>query len=92
MTFIAEVPPDGVIPSIHNLCASFQLTVTRHLCHRVQRAMEYVKRKELIPPDKQILVRNIYKLLSSSGYTGWSNSVLVEKLNWEELKVSIRWE
>uniref|UniRef100_A0A6P7GM43 N(6)-L-threonylcarbamoyladenine synthase n=1 Tax=Diabrotica virgifera virgifera TaxID=50390 RepID=A0A6P7GM43_DIAVI len=51
-----EVPADGIIPGVENLCASFQLVVTRHICHRVQRAMEYVSRKQLIPPDKQTLV------------------------------------
>ncbi|CAG9838681.1 unnamed protein product [Diabrotica balteata] len=51
-----EVPADGIIPGVDNLCASFQLVVTRHICHRVQRAMEYVFMKKLIPPDKQTLV------------------------------------
>ncbi|KAL1512508.1 hypothetical protein ABEB36_002090 [Hypothenemus hampei] len=51
-----EIGPNEVIPGINNLCASLLLVVTRHLCHRVQRGMEYVARKNLIPPDKQILV------------------------------------
>ncbi|KAJ8916308.1 hypothetical protein NQ315_016449 [Exocentrus adspersus] len=51
-----KVPADGVIPGVNNMCAGFQLVVTRHLCHRVQRAMEYVTRKGIIPPDKQTLV------------------------------------
>ncbi|XP_056648288.1 tRNA N6-adenosine threonylcarbamoyltransferase, mitochondrial [Diorhabda sublineata] len=51
-----DVPADGVIPGVYNICAGFQLVVTRHICHRVQRAMEYVFRKNLIPPDKQTLV------------------------------------
>nr|CAH7768206.1 unnamed protein product [Callosobruchus chinensis] len=51
-----DVPADGVIPGVNNLCAGFQLAITRHLCHRLQRAMEYVQRKNLIPPDKRTLV------------------------------------
>jgi len=51
-----DLPPDAVIPGVNNLCAGFLLVVTRHLCHRVQRAMEYVARKNLIPLDKQTLV------------------------------------
>lgn len=56
-----DVPADGIIPGMHNLCASFLFVVTRHLCQRVQRGMEYVRRKEIIPPDKQVLVSRIYK-------------------------------
>ncbi|VEN56740.1 unnamed protein product [Callosobruchus maculatus] len=50
------VPADGVIPGINNLCAGFQLAITRHLCHRLQRGMEYIERKNLIPDDKKTLV------------------------------------
>lgn len=50
------VPPDGLIPDVFNLCAGFQLVVTRHLCQRVQRAMLYVSRKNIIPEDRQTLV------------------------------------
>ncbi|CAG9863910.1 unnamed protein product [Phyllotreta striolata] len=51
-----DVPADRVIPGVYNLCAGFQIVVTRHICHRVQRAMEYAARKNLVPPDKQTLV------------------------------------
>lgn len=54
---IPDVPPDGVIPDVYNLCASFQLTMTRHLCHRVQRAIEFVKIKGLINDEQKNLVR-----------------------------------
>ncbi|XP_045470592.1 probable tRNA N6-adenosine threonylcarbamoyltransferase, mitochondrial [Harmonia axyridis] len=53
---IHKVDPDEVIPSVHNLCAGFLLTITRHLCHRVQRAMEFIELKNLIPPERRILV------------------------------------
>lgn len=48
--------PDEVIPGVNNLCAAFLLVTTRHLCHRVQRGIEYIAQKGLIPPDKQVLV------------------------------------
>lgn len=53
---VKHLGPDEVIPDINNLCAGFLLVVTRHLCHRVQRGMEYASRKGLIPLDKQTLV------------------------------------
>ncbi|XP_974817.2 tRNA N6-adenosine threonylcarbamoyltransferase, mitochondrial [Tribolium castaneum] len=51
-----NVPPDGLIPDVFNLCAGFQLAVTRHICQRVQRAMVYARRKEMIPENSQTLV------------------------------------
>ncbi|KAJ8958869.1 hypothetical protein NQ318_019636 [Aromia moschata] len=53
---IYNVPPDGVIPCVNDLCAGLQLVMTRHICHRIQRGMEYVSQKKIIPPDKQTLV------------------------------------
>ncbi|XP_023023838.1 threonyl-carbamoyl synthesis 4 [Leptinotarsa decemlineata] len=51
-----EVAADGVIPGVNNMCAGFQIVITRHICHRVQRGMEYAELKGLIPPDKKTLV------------------------------------
>ncbi|CAG9768547.1 unnamed protein product [Ceutorhynchus assimilis] len=51
-----DLAPDEVIPDVNNLCAGFLLVITRHLCHRLQRAIEYAARKQLIPTDKQTLV------------------------------------
>ncbi|CAH1993906.1 unnamed protein product [Acanthoscelides obtectus] len=51
-----DILADGVIPGIHNLCAGFQLAITRHLCHRLQRGMDYVERKNMIQSDNRILV------------------------------------
>lgn len=53
-----DVQADGVIPDVYNLCAGFQLAVTRHLCHRTQRAMEYIRVNNLIPTSKYTLVRD----------------------------------
>lgn len=41
---------------ICNICASLQYSVTTHICHRVQRAIEYVTEKHFIPSERQILV------------------------------------
>lgn len=51
-----DVPPDGVVPTYADLCAGYLLVITRHLCHRVQRAMEFARLKQLIPPERQVLV------------------------------------
>ncbi|KAF5297707.1 hypothetical protein FQA39_LY12038 [Lamprigera yunnana] len=51
-----DLPPDGTIPGLYNLCAALQLVVTRHLCHRVQRGIRYLEMKELIPTNRQALV------------------------------------
>ncbi|XP_071443008.1 tRNA N6-adenosine threonylcarbamoyltransferase, mitochondrial isoform X3 [Hetaerina americana] len=48
-----EVEPDQIVPKMEDLCASFQLSIARHICHRVQRAMEYVSLRELLPPDEE---------------------------------------
>ncbi|KAG5891072.1 hypothetical protein JTB14_005708 [Gonioctena quinquepunctata] len=50
-----NITADGIIPGVYNLCAGFQIVVTRHICHRVQRAMEYAEKKGLIPADKKTL-------------------------------------
>ncbi|CAH0556660.1 unnamed protein product [Brassicogethes aeneus] len=51
-----NVTADGVIPKVNNLCAAFQLCVTRHLCHRLQRGMEYAEEKGYIPQENKTLV------------------------------------
>ncbi|XP_063231943.1 tRNA N6-adenosine threonylcarbamoyltransferase, mitochondrial isoform X2 [Bacillus rossius redtenbacheri] len=50
------VEADGLIPGVYDLCASFQWAVARHLCQRLQRAVEYVALRELLPPERRILV------------------------------------
>lgn len=56
LLFVEDVAADGLIPDVNNLCAGFQLVMTRHICHRVQRAMEFVERNDLIPAEKKSLV------------------------------------
>ncbi|XP_022902263.2 tRNA N6-adenosine threonylcarbamoyltransferase, mitochondrial [Onthophagus taurus] len=50
------VPPDGIIPHAYDLSASFLLIVTRHLCQRVQRGMEYLNRKDMMGEKKTLVV------------------------------------
>lgn len=59
-----NVTGDEIIPDVYNLCAGFQLAMTRHLCHRTQRAMEFVDVKNLIPEENRTLVRKILLILS----------------------------
>lgn len=43
-----KITGDGVIPDVNNVCHAFQVTVTRHLCHRVLRAIEFAKMQEVM--------------------------------------------
>lgn len=62
MKIFLGLAPDEVIPTVNNLCAGFLLTITRHLCHRIQRAMEFIERRNLIPPERRVLVRLTFDL------------------------------
>ncbi len=46
-----------LIPDYNNLCGAFLLSITKHLCCRLQRSMEFIHRKDLIPEDKRTLVK-----------------------------------
>jgi N6-L-threonylcarbamoyladenine synthase len=56
LLFVPGVEGDELIPGVFNLCAGFQMAITRHLCQRLQRAMEFVTLQELLPPDNRTLV------------------------------------
>lgn len=47
---------DAIIPDVNNLCAGFLMAITRHLCHRAQRAMEFVLNRDLFPEDNRTFV------------------------------------
>lgn len=53
-----ELDVDGstVIPDVYNLCAALQISAVRHMCHRTQRAMEFINNMNLISQDKRTLV------------------------------------
>jgi hypothetical protein len=53
---IPGVEGDEVIPDVFNLCASFQMAITHHLCQRLQRGMEFVALQDLLPPHNKTLV------------------------------------
>ncbi|PNF43359.1 putative tRNA N6-adenosine threonylcarbamoyltransferase, mitochondrial [Cryptotermes secundus] len=50
------VEGDELIPDVFNLCAGIQMAVTRHLCQRLQRGMEFVTLQNLLPRDNKTLV------------------------------------
>lgn len=56
MFLIPGVEGDELIPDVFNLCAGMQMAVTRHLCQRLQRAMEFVALQSLLPGDNKTLV------------------------------------
>ncbi|KAF7390044.1 hypothetical protein HZH68_011901 [Vespula germanica] len=51
-----NIAADKIIPDVYNLCASFQFAITKHLCHKTQRAIEFLDQINLIPEDKRTLV------------------------------------
>ncbi|XP_021934054.1 probable tRNA N6-adenosine threonylcarbamoyltransferase, mitochondrial [Zootermopsis nevadensis] len=53
---VSDVEGDELIPGVFNLCGSFQMAITRHLCQRLQRAMEFVGLQKLLPQDNKTLV------------------------------------
>jgi len=42
-----QLEPDKQLPNIHEVCAGLQYIVTKHLCERVQRGIEYLDFKEI---------------------------------------------
>lgn len=51
-----SIEGDQILPTVHDLCASTQFVIAKHLCHRIQRAMAFCQLNQLIPNDKQSLV------------------------------------
>ncbi|XP_014203956.1 probable tRNA N6-adenosine threonylcarbamoyltransferase, mitochondrial [Copidosoma floridanum] len=51
-----HIQGDEILPSINNICAGFLLTVTKHLCLRTERAMEFLRKQELLPENNKTLV------------------------------------
>merc|ERR1712227_722692 len=47
---------DEIIPMYGDMCASFLYHMRKHVCQRVQRALEYIDRNQIIPGDKKTLV------------------------------------
>lgn len=56
LILIPGVEGDELIPDVFNLCAGIQMAVTRHLCQRLQRGMEFVALQSLLPIDNKTLV------------------------------------
>lgn len=46
-----QVGPGEMIPHFEDFCAGFLRAITRHLCHRTQRAMEFCEKEGLIEAD-----------------------------------------
>nr|CAD7431636.1 unnamed protein product [Timema monikensis] len=53
---VSGVEGDGIIPGVYDLCASVQWGITSHLCQRLQRAMEFVSMRDMLPLDRRTLV------------------------------------
>lgn len=51
-----KIVANKLIPEYKDLCAALLMSVTRHLLHRTQRAMEYCEKNALIIKRKQLVV------------------------------------
>ncbi|CAG0881611.1 unnamed protein product [Darwinula stevensoni] len=51
-----KVEGDQLVPELADLCASFQFTVMKHLCTRVQRGMGFLDLNDLMPKNERTLV------------------------------------
>ncbi|EFN64479.1 Probable O-sialoglycoprotein endopeptidase 2 [Camponotus floridanus] len=51
-----EIDGSTVIPDAYNLCAAVQMCTVKHICHRTQRAMEFISNLNLISQEKRTLV------------------------------------
>lgn len=51
-----KIVADMMIPDVYNLCAALQLAIIMHICHRTQRAMEFINKMSLFPKNKHTLV------------------------------------
>lgn len=78
---------DQVIPDYQDFCANLQGAITRHLCNRTQRAMEYCEKKSLFKDVNQ-------KFLVVSGGVACNDFIftaleqLCEKLNYKAVRPS----
>lgn len=63
---ILELDVDQVIPDYQDFCANYLGAITRHICHRTQRAIEFCERKELFKGvEQKTLVVNHFNLFQS---------------------------
>lgn len=53
---LLELKGDEIIPEVFDLCASIQYALTKHICTRVQRAIEFIDRTQLLPDTNRTLV------------------------------------
>lgn len=51
-----DVADSTIIPDVYNFCAAVQLSFTKHMCLRTQRAMEFINNMNLISQEKRTLV------------------------------------
>ncbi|XP_011496090.1 PREDICTED: probable tRNA N6-adenosine threonylcarbamoyltransferase, mitochondrial [Ceratosolen solmsi marchali] len=47
---------DEIIPGVNNLCAGLIMATIKHICTRLERAMQFVENEKLIPENNKILI------------------------------------
>lgn len=72
---------DEIIPEVNELCASFQISITKHLAHRLSRAIKFCEMKNLLSMNAKNIVLSggvacndyIYSILKNiSGQLGYN--------------------
>lgn len=51
-----DIADDTTISDVYNFCAALQMSLTRHICLRTQRAMEFIDNMNLIAQETRTLV------------------------------------
>lgn len=84
---VLKLDVDQVIPDYQDFCANLQGAITRHLCNRTQRAMEYCEKKNLFKDVEQ-------KTLIISGGVACNDFIfsaldqMCERLNYKAVRPS----
>jgi len=73
-------PSHEVIPQVREVCAGIQYSVTKHLCERLQRAIEYVEFDELMSNGGTLVVSGG---VASNQYIRAGLSTVCESMGWK---------
>lgn len=52
-----DISGDEVLPNLPDICASVQFSIAQHICRRLQRGMEFLDRKKMLPENDRKLVK-----------------------------------
>ncbi|KAK2586885.1 hypothetical protein KPH14_009822 [Odynerus spinipes] len=81
-----NITADMIIPDVYNLCAGFQLAIAKHLCHKTQRAIEFLDHINLIPLHKRTLV--ISGGVACNNFIARALNILCSELNYKFVRTT----